>query len=90
MTIEALCLSTSTASRTWDAPSFVLECMLHSSVDSVMVVIAFICKAASRRKVMGVAELLVCDAVLEAFNFGFGRWTNCAIDALSGSIDWDA
>jgi len=68
MAIEALCLPAFTSSRARDTPGFVFERMLHSSINGLMVVVAFVREAASRGQMMSVAKLLVCNTILETVN----------------------
>jgi len=90
MTVKALCLSALTPSRAGDAPGFIFERMLHGSIYGLMIVVTFVREAASRGQMVGVAELLVCDAILETVDLGFGGWADGAIDPLTGTVDWYA
>ena len=90
MTIKAFGLPALTASRTWDAPSFVLERVLQGGIDRIMIIVALVREAAGRGEVVCVAELLIGNAVLKAVDLGFGWGSDRAINSLANAIDGDA
>lgn len=90
VTVKALCLSAFAPSRARDAPGFIFERMLHGSIYGLVIVVTFVREAASRGQMVGVAELLICDAILETVDLGFGGWADGAVDSLTSTVDWYA